>query len=229
MIDEYTPTRVNHATPLKPFVPEYVPAIGDIDEFIKVPRPDGKEDELGLRALDEVSPSAQSDPVALSLRLRRETKRRLLSGGGGGAATGGRDLASLLDDEVTSVQYPEREPETLRNWIETVAGLRGGRLESGGVGRRRGFENETSAVLYSRNMPDIESLMRAWDGDEEEVLTKLKPTEAGIPVPLRERAEIVCAALDVPVYENIVESMHVVFSTYLEFKRNPILKGGNAG
>jgi hypothetical protein len=34
---------------LMPFIPEYIPAIGSTDEFIKVPRPDGQPDYLGLK------------------------------------------------------------------------------------------------------------------------------------------------------------------------------------
>ncbi len=41
---QYKPEVLQLDTPLKPFIPDYVPAIGDIDEFIKVslliqPRP----------------------------------------------------------------------------------------------------------------------------------------------------------------------------------------------
>ena len=32
----YRPKHMEIETPLKPFIPEYVPATGDIDEFIKV-------------------------------------------------------------------------------------------------------------------------------------------------------------------------------------------------
>ena len=81
-------------------------------------------------------------------------------------------------------------------------------------------------VRYSRNMPDVESLMQAWDGDTEEVLRGVRLPDASLPMPLRKRAELACATLGVPVYENLVESMHVVFSTYLEFKNNPFLKKG---
>jgi len=36
-------------TQLKPFIPDYIPSVGSIDEFIKVPRPDAKPDYLGLK------------------------------------------------------------------------------------------------------------------------------------------------------------------------------------
>merc|ERR1711907_806194 len=33
---------------LKPFIPDYIPAVGDIDAFLKIPRPDGNMDNTGL-------------------------------------------------------------------------------------------------------------------------------------------------------------------------------------
>lgn len=33
---------------LKAFVPDYIPAIGEVDAFLKMPRPDGKPETLGL-------------------------------------------------------------------------------------------------------------------------------------------------------------------------------------
>jgi intraflagellar transport protein 46 len=44
-----------------------------------------------------------------------------------------------------------------------------------------------------------------------------------------------CAVLDIPVYTNVVESLHVMLTTYLEFKNNPFLQqqhnsqGGGVG
>lgn len=69
VVFRFQPQDIILETKLKPFIPEYVPAIGDIDAFLKVPRPDGKEDALGLIVLDEPS-SKQSDPHVLSLEMR---------------------------------------------------------------------------------------------------------------------------------------------------------------
>ena len=49
----YTPQTIDLETRFKPFIPEYIPAVGDIDAFIKVMRPDGKNESLGLTMLDE--------------------------------------------------------------------------------------------------------------------------------------------------------------------------------
>lgn len=49
-IDRYKPAPLEHLpTKLMPFIPEYIPAVGGTDEFIKVPRPDGQPDYLGLK------------------------------------------------------------------------------------------------------------------------------------------------------------------------------------
>ena len=42
-IDRYKPQEMELETTLKCFIPEYIPAIGEMDAFIKVPRPDLKE------------------------------------------------------------------------------------------------------------------------------------------------------------------------------------------
>jgi hypothetical protein len=48
-IQHYTPREVVLETLLRPFIPDYIPTIGSVDEFIKVPRPDGIPDFLGLK------------------------------------------------------------------------------------------------------------------------------------------------------------------------------------
>lgn len=37
-------------------------------------------------------------------------------------------------------------------------------------------------------------------------------------------SKLVCALLDVPVYDNVVESLHLLFSLFLEFKQNPFFR-----
>lgn len=61
-IDKHKPTDIELETKLKPFIPEYIPAVGDIDAFIKIPRPDKKPEKLGLTVLDEPA-TQQSDPT----------------------------------------------------------------------------------------------------------------------------------------------------------------------
>ena len=99
---------------MKPFVPDYVPAVGDVDEFVKVPRPDGRPDELGIRVLDEPA-ARQSDATVLSLRLRHANKQA------GGAATSA---------EVRSVDKPEGAPRS------STTGSKTSRVCTRGIGAR---------------------------------------------------------------------------------------------
>ena len=42
-------------TKLKPFLPDFIPAVGDPDAFMKIDRPDEKVEFLGLTVIDEPS------------------------------------------------------------------------------------------------------------------------------------------------------------------------------
>lgn len=50
-IFRYHPHDIVLETRLKPFIPDFIPAIGEVDAFLKVSRPDGVEEILGLQIL----------------------------------------------------------------------------------------------------------------------------------------------------------------------------------
>ena len=50
-ISRYSPIMQDIDTKLKAFVPDYIPAIGEVDAFLKMPRPDGKPESLGLNVV----------------------------------------------------------------------------------------------------------------------------------------------------------------------------------
>lgn len=106
-ITRYTPQTMELEHGLKPFIPGFIPAVGDIDAFLKVPRPDGKADDLGLLVLDEPSVK-QSDPTVLLLWLSEETKQH-----------GAAELK-----KVTSVSSPQSIPRAVDSWVESIGALR---------------------------------------------------------------------------------------------------------
>ena len=65
----------------RPFIPDYIPAVGDIDAFIRVARHDGNPEMIGLKVLDEPA-AQQSDPNVLELQIRVVSKQsaRLATG-----------------------------------------------------------------------------------------------------------------------------------------------------
>ncbi|KAM4537486.1 intraflagellar transport protein 46 homolog [Odontesthes bonariensis] len=105
-ITRYTPQTIELEHHLKPFIPDFIPAVGDIDAFLKVPRADGKTDNLGLLVLDEPSVK-QSDPTVLSLWLSEETKQH-----------GATELK-----KVTSVASPQANPRAVDSWVESIGAL----------------------------------------------------------------------------------------------------------
>ncbi|CAH2241704.1 jg27001 [Pararge aegeria aegeria] len=85
-IMKYTPQKIDISLKLSPFVPEFVPAVGDTDAFLKVSTPPAglratpladhaleHIDNLGLTVLDEPS-AEQSDSALLHLQLRALSK-----------------------------------------------------------------------------------------------------------------------------------------------------------
>lgn len=104
-IARFQPQECDMKTTLKCFIPELMPAIGDIDSFIKVPRPDGKPDEVGLKFLDEPG-AEQSDPTVLELQLRAISKR----------VQSGEVLIRSLDDAASN-------PMAIDKWINSITEL----------------------------------------------------------------------------------------------------------
>ena len=104
-IDRYKPHEVPLESPLRCFIPEYIPAIGELDAFIKVPRPDGKEDGLGLRFLDEPS-SSQTDPTVLELQLRAKSKK-----------------LQYGDVAVRSIEHADKNPAKIEKWVNDIREL----------------------------------------------------------------------------------------------------------
>jgi len=104
-ITRYKPHNIELETKMRPFIPDYIPAVGDMDPFIKVARPDGKADNLGLMTLDEPA-SVQSDATVLTLQLRAVSK-----------SSGAQPML------VRSVEHAEKDPKAITGWINSINDL----------------------------------------------------------------------------------------------------------
>jgi intraflagellar transport protein 46 len=104
-ITRYKPHTVDLETRLKPFIPDFIPAVGEVDGYIKIPRPDFKECTLGLTKLDEpcLNPS---DPTVLDLQLRSISKH-----------------SNIEPMEVRAIENAERNPKEIANWISRIDDL----------------------------------------------------------------------------------------------------------
>ncbi|XP_027691402.1 intraflagellar transport protein 46 homolog [Vombatus ursinus] len=192
-ITRYTPQLIDLDHKLKPFIPDFIPAVGDIDAFLKVPRPDGKPDNLGLLVLDEPS-TKQSDPTVLSLWLTENSKQHNIT----------------QQMKVKSLEDAEENPKAIDTWIESISELH--------------RSKPPATVHYTRPMPDIDTLMQEWSPEFEELLGKVSLPTADIDCSLAEYIDMICAILDIPIYKSRIQSLHLLFSLYSEFKNSQHFK-----
>ncbi|CAM9399540.1 unnamed protein product [Ectocarpus sp. 8 AP-2014] len=196
-IGRYKAHEVDLDTSLRCFVPDFIPAVGDMDAFLKVPRPDQNPDELGFKASGEAKvldePAAnQSDATVLELQLRAISKKQ------------------YGDVAVRSIENAHKNPAEIDKWIQSINDLH--------------RTKPPPQVNYKKNMPDIELLMEAWPPEFEEIVGNVNLLTPELDMPLEDYARMVCAVMDIPVYDNIIESLHVLFTTFMEFKSNAHFK-----
>lgn len=202
-ITAFKAKRFSVPTKLKSFIPEYVPAVGDIDAFLKIPRPDGKDEEMGLgwKELDEPS-LKQTDPAILEQYLKQNSA--------------GNDSKVSY---VHSIKNAGKEPKRIDSWISEITKLN--------------KSKPAQTVQFSRPMPDTESIMAQWPSNLDTKLKSLLGSNSIIPsadnldCSLEDYSKIVCSLFDIPVHETsndvndniLIQSLHVLFSTYSQFKQ----------
>ncbi|CAJ0933885.1 unnamed protein product, partial [Mesorhabditis belari] len=189
MMDEYQAEEIGIEPALKPFLLEFQPAVGDVDSFIKVPRPDEVEDNIGLTQLDEPA-IKQSDPTILDMQLRHTTK----------------EFSSNQDTPVKRVHRADRNVELIEKWIDDIKDLR--------------RSKPAASVHYTKPLPDVEKLMQEWPADFEKGLPGIQLPTAELDVDLPTFADLCLNLVDIPVHKSRIQSLHLLFSLYSEFKNS---------
>jgi intraflagellar transport protein 46 len=200
LIGKFHPEPVDISVHWKPFIPDLIPAIGAIDAFIKVPRPDGDMDDLGLVILDEPS-IAQSNPQVLRMELREQY---------GITAPG-----SEMDSYVGFIEQPQKSRKALDSWLESLEEIHRNR--------------PPPSIIYSHKMPELEDLMELWPPQFEEALAAVLLPTADIDLSFDEYAKVICALLEIPVKANLIESLHHLFALYSSFAGNDYFNAVAAG
>jgi intraflagellar transport protein 46 len=188
LISKFQPPPLELSPHCKPFLPSLVPAIGAIDAFIKVPRPDGEQDPLGLTVLDEPTIGC-SNPQILRMQLREKF-----------GVVGQNDS----DSYIGFISNPSHNVKSLTSFLESYDE----------ISRNRA----APTMNYTYKMPDLEELMQVWPDDMDAALASLPLPTADMDLSLDEYTKVICAMLDIPVKGNLVESLHVLFSLYQMFK-----------
>lgn len=195
LMKRFEATEVQLDTKLKPFIPAYIPSIGEVDSFLKVHKPDRSFEDLGLTVIDEQTIEGE-DPQTFILKLT------YVKGHGGNTI-----------NHISTLASAEKNPKEIQNWIDKVADL----------------PKKSSSVSYTKNMPEIESLMQLWPERFETTLNETKIPNENINLPTDVYSKIVCNLLDIPIHKTntnkaLVESLHVLFTLYSVVKENQAYK-----
>ena len=91
---------------LKPFIQDYIPAIGEVDAFLKTPRPDESKEILGLEKLDEPCLN-QSKRSYLDLMIKQFYKGK----------------KKLHNQTIHSIQNAHKKSKEVAGWIQDVENL----------------------------------------------------------------------------------------------------------
>eukprot|EP00744_Colponema_vietnamica_P004630 GILI01006879.1.p1 GENE.GILI01006879.1~~GILI01006879.1.p1 ORF type:complete len:532 (+),score=153.60 GILI01006879.1:56-1651(+) len=188
LIDGFQATEMDLPAKFRPFVPEFIPCVGDLDAFCKVPRPDGLPDGFGLLVIDEPSLN-QANPAVIKMGLANIA------------------LVPGSDQNVTTITDAATRPGLVDRWVSEIKELH--------------TKKPLPSVNYSKPMPDIEELLQIWPAEFEELLSSdLQFPPPQIDLDIEQHCRVMCAMLDIPVYDNIIESLHVMFSLFVEFRAN---------
>lgn len=194
-MNRFQPATIQLDTKLKPFIPPYIPSIGEVDTFLKIHKPDRSPEELGLTVLDEQTIEGV-DPDTFILKLIYVVGKR-----------------GYVNNQISSIPLAEKNPKLIQNWIDKVADL----------------PKMSGSVPYTKNMPDIESLMQVWPEKMEQALSNVKLPNENINLGTDIYAKITCNLLDIPIHnlnsnKAVIEALHVLFSLYSVVKENQAYK-----
>ena len=104
-IQRYKPQKIDLDTKLRPFIPDYVPAIGEVDACLKMPKPDGTKEDLGVTLLDEPALNCE-DKTVLELKYVQS-----------------KNVVRAAPVNVASIDNADKKPKEISRWISSVSDL----------------------------------------------------------------------------------------------------------
>ncbi|KAJ3312778.1 Intraflagellar transport protein 46 [Boothiomyces sp. JEL0838] len=198
MISLFHPETIELEPTLCPFLPEYIPCIGDIDPIIKIPKPNGELKSLGLEVLDEPN-ALQSDPAVVDLSLRAHLLEK------------SPDKVKIRSIKIPVTVTPKDQDQIIKSldvWIKTVNDIH-------------------SKQTIRKNDIDLEKLMAEWPPEIDNYLPKIELPGADIDLKLKDYVQLCCNILDIPLVDSrvkrrvgYVHSVSKLFELYSEFKNS---------
>lgn len=185
---------------LQPFVPDFIPAVGDIDAFLKVqpPKPFSEKskiiefiDRLGLDILDEPCGN-QSEPTLLHMKLR--------------------SISTSNSRKPIPPPSISKSSKDIEKWISEVQSIHA--------------NQQYPIVIHNKPIPDIDALMIEWPTKMEHVLNSVGFPSAQLNCSLKFYIELMCGLLDIPLpptdsQTDYLLALNTLFNLYMAIK-NPI-------
>lgn len=203
---------------MQPFIPEFIPAVGDIDAFLKVVPPKLANEKqnateyimkLGLEILDEPC-GQQSEPALLHMKLRSISTqpRTPASGTGLGSGSGSGGGSGAIPPPSVS-----RNTRDIEKWITEIQNL---------------HVNQPFPMVMHRRKPaqDIDSLMNEWPPEMERMLNNLGFPNAYLNCSLPFYIELISSLFDIPIppmktQSDYIFALYTLFNLYMAVN-NPI-------
>jgi len=159
-----------------------------------MPKPDGKEEDLGITVIDEPALNC-SDESFLTMKYIQFKKTVVVQ---------------PTDISVKSIENAEKNIKEVNNWIKNVSELHKGR--------------PPTTVNYTKQMPDFDLLMEEWPPAMERALKEIPFPTPDIAMSTLDYASIMLAILGIPRHKSnpksTIEALHVMLTLYSDFKEN---------
>lgn len=192
-IQRYKPQKIDLDTKIKPFIPEYIPCVGEVDSFIKMPKPDGAKEDLGITVLDEPALNHE-DKTVIELRYIQE-----------------KNVVRAGPVNVEAIEQADKKPKEITRWISSIQDLHKTKPPPtvNYTKQMPDFDN-----LMSEWSPEMDQALReiAFPGPEIDMhaadYSRLVCSMVDIP----------CHKL--ANNKSVIESLHVLFTLFSEFRSN---------
>jgi intraflagellar transport protein 46 len=100
-ITRYKPQKISLDTKMKPFILDYIPAVGEVDAFLKMPRPDTGKEDMGISMLDEPALNCE-DRVTLEMTFVQNINV---------------PVGDKTPVTVESIESADKKPKEISRWI----------------------------------------------------------------------------------------------------------------
>lgn len=181
--------------PLKPFIPEFTPAIGEVEAYLKPSRPDGQPEPLGLEKLDEPALNTVKQSY-LDLLFKEFYKGK----------------TKIHQREIHSLRNASANKKAIQSWIRDVGSLQSQKKSPAVL-----FFRPMPDIDSLMQSPDA-----GLEAMHKKILSLL--SSSNLPLTTEQLVKLLCALLDVPIYsgspKSLIESLHIIFTLYTAFTSN---------